>query len=180
MELTFFLLFFALFWFPAGTRCCAVSPEGITGTSSCHKFWCPPWISHVQKISCMSLSLLGTLQLLKRSAVGLSLQSLESCGQSWDHQREDKLRWQCSYRPERLLCWSFLSPYLLVYYSNLKLQGPITLKGVMQPLYGSLVAGRGKAAAIDLWKGIHRITFTCVAHSLPRSASISFLKWPVL
>lgn len=44
----------------------------------------------------------------------------------------------------------FFSPYLLVYYSNLKLQGPITLKGVMQPLYGSLVAGRGKVAAIDL------------------------------
>lgn len=50
---------------------------------------------------------------------------------------------------------SFLPPYLQVYYSNLKLQGPVTPKGVVQPLWsGSLVAGRGKAGAISLQKGI--------------------------
>lgn len=32
---------------------------------------------------------------------------------------------------------SFLPPYLQVYYSNLKLQGPVTPKGVMQPLQWS-------------------------------------------
>lgn len=54
-----------------------------------------------------------------------------------------KLSWQRSHRPEReaalfkrceLENGSFLPPYLQVYYSNLKLQGAIILKGVMQPL----------------------------------------------
>lgn len=46
-------------------------------------------------------------------------------------------------------------PHLQVYYSNLKLQAPVTLEDVMQPLCsGSLLAGRGKAGAIHLQKGI--------------------------
>lgn len=81
----------------------------------------------------------------------------------------NRLRWQCSYRPEWeaallravIRIRKFSSPYLQIYYSDLKLQVPITPKAVMQALFSGSWSWQREGRSCILTKG-HRELFSLV------------------